>query len=70
MRKLFECPAVQPIFEAVKASSDDVEPIDHFDLDQPIKMAYKLSSSVIYPKSIEKTNVQLAASVLKVSQFS
>lgn len=67
-RKLFKCPAFPPLLEKPStASFNDIESVYTYELDKPLKMAYKLHASVLQPKSIEKTNVQLAVSVFHES---
>ena len=67
-RKLFGCPACEPILtKPTKANFQDVEKVFELESRKPLKMGHKLNTSVISPKSIEKTSTKLALAVFNES---
>ena len=60
-KKMFICPEFPPYLNSVtRVCFSDVEELYKSELNKPLKMAYKLNSQILNPKSIEKTSVKLA----------
>jgi hypothetical protein len=63
-RKLFECPTFnRNLEEGCKADYNHIVELFNLEASAALKKAHKLSQSVLYPKSIEKTSVKLATAV-------
>ena len=67
-RRVFKLPATLSFMpKTVTASFSDVEAVYNIECHKPLRIAYKLSETVLNPKSIEKVNVKLALSLLHES---
>ena len=63
-RVLFECPAIDGMLpDGCIASFKDIVALQIHEADKPLKIASRLTTSSLDPKSIEKTSVKLAVSV-------
>ena len=69
-RRVLELPALLSLApESKKALFSDVEAVYKEECHKPLKIAHKLSETVIHPNRIEKVNVKLALSVLHESSI-
>ena len=67
-RRVFKLPATLSFMpKTVTACFSDVEAVYNIECHKPLRIAYKLSETVLNPKSIEKVNVKLALSLLHES---
>ena len=67
-RKLFKLPVLPPLVrESLSAKFSDVVAVYDQECDKCLRIAHKLSETVLNPKTIEKVNVKLALSVLHES---
>jgi len=67
-RKVFKLPAMLPILtESVTGNFSDIESVYNSECHKPLRIAHKLSETVLKPKTIEKVNVKLALSLLHES---
>jgi len=67
-RKVFKLPALDPLVpKALTATFSDIATVFDKECDKPLRIAHKLSETVLNPKTIEKVNVKLAVSLLHES---
>lgn len=66
-RRIYECPAMPRHFSPLKADFADIEAVYEIESSKPLKIAHRLSQSVIKPKNIEKSSVKLSVAVFNES---
>ena len=67
-KRVFKLPSMNCLVPApLTASFADVETVCNNECEKPLRIAHKLSETVLRPKSIEKVNVNLALSLLHES---
>ena len=67
-KRLLELPCVPPLVpNQVRASFGDIDSVYSKECQKPLKIAHRLSETVLHPKAIEKVNVKLALSVFHES---
>ena len=67
-KRVFKLPSMHCLVPApLTASLADVETVHNNECGKPLRIAHKLSETVLRPKSIEKVNVNLALSLLHES---
>ena len=64
-KQIFKLPSLPPLVpNSLTANFSDVQPVYDNECDKPLKIAQKLSNTVLKAKTIEKVNAKLALSVL------
>ena len=64
-KRIFKLPSLPPFVpNSLTANFSDVQLVYDNECDKPLRIAHKLSDTVLKPKTIEKVNVKLALSVL------
>ena len=67
-KKVFKMPMLSPILsQNLTAKFSDVKNVYDLERHKPLKIAHKLTETVLNPKTIEKVNVKLAMSLLHES---
>ena len=67
-KRVFKLPSMHRLVSApLTASPADVETVRNNERGKPLRIAHKLSETVLRPKSIKKVNVNLALSLLHES---
>ena len=63
-RRVFEMPCMTPILDTpLTASFADIEKVYNLECQKPLRIAHRLTETVLKPNSIEKVNVKLALAV-------
>ena len=67
-RRVFEMPCMTPILDTpLTASFADIEKVYNLECQKPLRIAHRLTETVLKPNSIEKVNVKLALAVFHES---
>ena len=67
-RRVFEIPCMTPILDTpLTASFADIEKVYNLECQKPLRIAHRLTETVLKPNSIEKVNVKLALAVFHES---
>ena len=67
-RRVFEMPCMTPILDTpLTASFADIEKVYNLECQKPLRIAHRLTETVLKPNSIEKVNVELALAVFHES---
>ena len=70
-RKVFKFPAMLPFVpQILTANFSDVQAVYNNECHKPLRIAHKLSETMLNPKTIEKVNVKLALSLMHESTIS
>ena len=67
-RRVFEMPCMTPILDTpLTASFADIEKVYNLECQKPLRIAHRLTETVLKPNSIEKVNVKFALAVFHES---
>ena len=67
-KRIFQLPRLEPLVaNNITARFSDIEEVYNNENHKPLKIAHKLTETVMKPKTIEKVNVKLAMSLLHES---